>query len=113
MDLTPDFDKAGGLLPAVQRLAAMRAGAQGVGLIPEQAWDDPDLAPGAFTDDPTDRSIGFTNGEPAGSASAMTWSAGQYVRLMLDISAARLALVGILSGFEALLNPMPVRAPAR
>ena len=31
----------------------------------------------------------------------------------LDVSAARLAVVGILSGFEALLNPMPVRAPAR
>jgi len=30
----------------------------------------------------------------------------------LDVSAARLALVGILSGFETLLNPMPVRAPA-
>ena len=31
----------------------------------------------------------------------------------LDVSAARLALVGILSGFEALLNPMPVRAPTQ
>jgi putative transposase len=31
----------------------------------------------------------------------------------LDVSAARLAVVGILSGFEALLNPMPIRAPAR
>jgi putative transposase len=31
----------------------------------------------------------------------------------LDVSAARLALVGILSGFEALLDPMPIRAPAR
>jgi transposase len=31
----------------------------------------------------------------------------------LDVSAARLAVVGILSGFEALLDPMPVRAPAR
>src|SRR3954470_14435920 len=31
----------------------------------------------------------------------------------LDVSAARLAVVGILSGFEALLNPMPVRAPAQ
>ena len=30
----------------------------------------------------------------------------------LDVSAARLALVGILSGFEALLNPMPLRARA-
>ena len=27
----------------------------------------------------------------------------------LDVSAARLACVGILSGFEALLNPMPIR----
>jgi hypothetical protein len=31
----------------------------------------------------------------------------------LDVSAARLAIVGILSGMEALLNPMPVRAPAQ
>jgi transposase len=31
----------------------------------------------------------------------------------LDVSAARLALVAIISGFEALLNPMPVRARAR
>jgi transposase len=31
----------------------------------------------------------------------------------LDVSAARLAFVGIISGFEALLNPMPIRAPAR
>ena len=30
----------------------------------------------------------------------------------LDVSAARLALVAIISGFEALLNPMPIRAPA-
>jgi glucan 1,4-alpha-glucosidase len=79
----------GQLSAAVGRLQTMRNMAGGVGLIPEQAWDDPDLAPGAFTDDPTDRSIGFKNGEPAGSASALTWSAGQYVRLMLDISAAK------------------------
>ena len=31
----------------------------------------------------------------------------------LDVSAARLASVGVLSGFEALLNPRPVRAPAQ
>jgi transposase len=31
----------------------------------------------------------------------------------LDVSAARLAIVGVLSGFEALLNPMPIRAHAR
>ena len=31
----------------------------------------------------------FENGKPAGSASALTWSAGQFVRLMLDVSAGR------------------------
>src|SRR5436305_955776 len=31
----------------------------------------------------------------------------------LDVSAARLACACILSGFEALFNPMPIRAPAR
>src|SRR3954454_24911387 len=31
----------------------------------------------------------------------------------LDVSAARLAGGGVLSGFEALLDPMPARAPAR
>jgi hypothetical protein len=58
-----------------------------VGLITEQAWDLPDLAASAFGTDPTIASIGFRNGKPAGSASALTWSAGQFVRLMLDVSA--------------------------
>ena len=31
----------------------------------------------------------------------------------LDVAAARLACACVLSGFEALLNPMPVRAPAQ
>jgi transposase len=29
----------------------------------------------------------------------------------LDVSAARLALACVLSGMEALVNPMPIRAP--
>jgi hypothetical protein len=29
----------------------------------------------------------------------------------LDVSAARLAFACVLSGVEALLNPMPIRAP--
>jgi glucoamylase len=79
----------GGLLPAVQRLAAMRGGAQGVGLIPEQVWDQPDLPASPFGTPPEVASIGFQNGKPAGSAEALTWSAGQFVRLMLDVSADR------------------------
>ncbi len=79
----------GDLGAAVRRLEAMRNMSSGVGLIPEQAWELPDLARSPFGSDPTLASIGFENGKPAGSASALTWSAGQFVRLMLDVSAGR------------------------
>jgi glucoamylase len=74
---------------AVRRLEAMRAMGSGVGMIPEQAWELPDLARSAFGSDPTTASIGFVNGKPAGSASALTWSMGQFVRLTLDLAAGR------------------------
>ena len=61
----------------------------GVGLIPEQAWELPNLARSPFGTDPTLASIGFINGESVGSAAALTWSAGQFVRLMRDVSAGR------------------------
>jgi hypothetical protein len=73
----------------VKRLKAMQAMGGGVGLIPEQAWDQPDLAASPFGTDPTVASIGFENGKPAGSAAALTWSAGQFVRLMLDVGAGK------------------------
>ena len=73
--------------PPSSALKAMAAMGSGVGLIPEQAWDAPDLARSPFGTDPTIASIGFQNGKPAGSAAALTWSAGQFVRLMLDVSA--------------------------
>ena len=75
---------------AVDRLDAMLGMASGVGLIPEQAWELADLDRSPFGTDPTIASIGFEDGEPAGSASALTWSAGQFVRLMLDVSAGRI-----------------------
>jgi hypothetical protein len=74
---------------AVERLEAMQGTASGVGLIPEQAWEVPDLARSPFGTPPEVASIGFQNGKAAGSASALTWSAGQFVRLMRDVSAGR------------------------
>ncbi len=79
----------GDLDAAVERLESMRNMSSGVGLIAEQAWELPDLARSLFGTDPTLASIGFEDGKPAGSASALTWSAGQFVRLMLDVSAGR------------------------
>src|SRR3989442_674523 len=72
---------------ALARLEAMRGGASGVGLIAEQDWEGPDLSPSPFGTDPTTASIGFRNGGAAGSASPLTWSAAQYVRLMRDMTA--------------------------
>jgi hypothetical protein len=68
----------------------MQGGASGVGLIPEQDWEGPDLAASPFGTDPTTASIGFRNGGAAGSASPLTWSAAQYVRLMRDLAAGKI-----------------------
>src|SRR5262249_45270937 len=38
----------------------------GVGLVPEQDWELPDLAASPYGPDPTTASIGFANGRPAG-----------------------------------------------
>jgi glucoamylase len=68
----------------------MRRFAGGVGLIPEQDWENPDLAPSPFGTPPEVASIGFANGQPAGSAAPLTWSAAQFVRLVRDLDARRL-----------------------
>ena len=59
------------------------------GLVPEQAWEDPDLPASPWGTDPATASIGFTNGAAAGSASPLTWAQAQVVRLALDIGAGR------------------------
>jgi glucan 1,4-alpha-glucosidase len=69
--------------------AAMRAQASGVGLVPEQAWEDPALPTSPFGTDPTVASIGFRPGAAAGSASPLTWAQAQYVRLAQSIAAGR------------------------
>jgi len=75
---------------AASLLRTMANFASGVGLIPEQDWELPDLAASPYGTDPTVASIGFTNGHPAGSAAPLTWSAGAYVRLAADLGAGRL-----------------------
>jgi glucoamylase len=68
----------------------MRRFASGVGLVPEQDWEQPDLPPSPFGTPPEVASIGFANGHPAGSAAPLTWSAAQFVRLVRDLDAGRL-----------------------
>jgi glucoamylase len=74
---------------AAELLSAMRATASGVGLVPEQAWEDPDLAASPYGTAPETASIGFTRGRAAGSASPLTWAQAQFVRLTLGVGAGR------------------------
>ncbi|HEX5115602.1 MAG TPA: glucodextranase DOMON-like domain-containing protein [Pseudonocardiaceae bacterium] len=81
---TGDPAAAGGLLAAMTRFSS------GVGLVPEQAWEDPDLPASPFGSDPTTASIGFTDGGAAGSASPLSWAQGQEVRLISDLGSGRI-----------------------
>ncbi|MGH8959669.1 MAG: glucodextranase DOMON-like domain-containing protein [Jatrophihabitantaceae bacterium] len=80
---------AGNGAAAGAALASIDAMSSGVGLVPEQAWDAPDVAASPFGTDPTTASIGFQDGPPAGSAAPLTWGAAAQVRLVADLSAGR------------------------
>ncbi len=86
-----EYDLVSGGSPGAASLVPGFSGfASGVGLLPEQVWELPDLAGSAYRTDPTTASIGFVNGAAAGSAAPLTWSSGSYVRLLADIKAGRL-----------------------
>ena len=78
---------AGDKTGAAAELEAMAQFSSGVGLVPEQAWEDPDLAASPYGTDPTTASIGFTDGKAAGSASPLTWAQAQELRLILSLGA--------------------------
>lgn len=79
----------GHVATAGTRLASVDAMASGVGLVPEQAWDAPDVAASPYGTDPSAASIGFEDGQAAGSAAPLTWGAAAQVRLVADLSAGR------------------------
>ncbi|MET0135799.1 MAG: glucodextranase DOMON-like domain-containing protein [Kibdelosporangium sp.] len=70
-------------------LDAMHRQASGVGLIPEQIWENTALPASPFGTDPATASIGFEPGESVGSASPLTWAQAQAVRLTQGIAAGR------------------------
>ena len=99
-------------------LTAMRNMTSGQGLEPEQAWEDPAVPASPFGTDPTTASIGFADGQPAGSASPLTWAQSQYARLALALSTGRnLETPGIVTrryvthGMPGAL-PLSVSSPA-
>ena len=80
-----DGNRAGATL-FLNAMAGMTSGRY---LEPEQAWENPAVAPSPFGTDPVTASIGFKPGQPVGSASPLTWSESQYARLALAIGAGR------------------------
>jgi glucan 1,4-alpha-glucosidase len=76
---------------AASLLDSMAKFASGVGLVPEQDWELPDLPASPYGTDPTVASIGFENGAAAGSASPLTWSAASFVRLAHDLGTGTLS----------------------
>ena len=92
-------------------LNAMTNFSSGVGLVPEQAWEDPDLAASPYGTDPATASIGFTDGKAAGSASPLSWAQAQEARLILDIGAGRdLEQPAITTG-RYVQHPAPTALP--
>jgi glucoamylase len=71
---------------AASQLSAMENFSSGVGLVPEQAWENPDLPASPYGSDPATASIGFTDGKAAGSASPLTWAQAQELRLILALA---------------------------
>ena len=66
----------GDMSGAASLLSAMENFSSGVGLVPEQAWEDPDLPASPYGTDPTTASIGFTDGKAAGVGLAADLGAG-------------------------------------
>ncbi len=75
---------------ARSQLGFILGSASGVGLVPEQAWENPDLAASPFGTDPTVASIGFRDGHAAGSAAPLTWAQAQELRLLVNISTGQI-----------------------
>jgi glucoamylase len=81
-----ESDIAGGQGSAAAGLLnAMLSFSSGVGLVPEQAWEDPGLPASPYGSDPATASIGFTDGKAAGSASPLTWAQAQELRLIASL----------------------------
>ena len=74
---------------AASLLNAMLNFSSGAGLVPEQAWEDPNLPASPYGSDPATASIGFTDGKAAGSASPLTWAQAQELRLITGLGDGR------------------------
>jgi glucoamylase len=80
---------AGNPAAADADLSFMLTSASGIGLVPEQVWNYPDVPASPYGSDPATASIGFTGGQPDGSAAPLTWAQAQLLRLIADLASGR------------------------
>ena len=102
---TGDAARAAALLDTMDRSAS------GVGLVPEQVWEDPAVPASPYGADPATASIGFTPGRPAGSAAPLTWAQAQLARLALSLGAGRPVEQPAEVRGRYVDTPAPARAP--
>jgi len=81
---------AGGSSALGGDLDFMLNSSSGVGLVPEQVWNYPDVPASPYGSDPATASIGFTDGQADGSAAPLTWAQAQLLRLISDQAAGKL-----------------------
>jgi glucan 1,4-alpha-glucosidase len=102
---------AGSASGAQALLQAMVTFSSGVGLVPEQAWEDPDLPASPYGSDPATASIGFTKGKAAGSASPLTWAQAQEVRLIASMGAGHNVDTPALTTARYVTSGPPAKLP--
>ncbi|MFZ5851509.1 MAG: glucodextranase DOMON-like domain-containing protein [Actinomycetota bacterium] len=105
--------QAGDAAAAARLLADMARFSAGVGLVPEQAWENPELPASPYGTDPTVASIGFRPGQPAGSAAPLTWAQAQLVRLAAGLRAGRLVEQPASTRARYVDHRPPAAAPLR
>ena len=97
--------------PAGSLLQTMQHMTSGLGMVPEQAWEDPSTPASPFGSDPATASIGFANGKPAGSASPLIWAQAQYLRLVKDLQSGSLADQPAITADRYVRNRPPAALP--
>ncbi len=102
---------SGDTATARAQLQFMVKSASGVGLVPEQAWEDPDLAADPYGSDPTTASIGFQDGKAAGSASPLTWAQAQQLRLITDLGTKKITDRPDITTERYVTHPPPANVP--
>jgi glucoamylase len=103
--------QAGDISAAASLAETMQLMSSGLGLVPEQAWEDPDTPASPYGSDPQTASIGFTNGKAAGSAAPLIWAQAQYLRLVLDIQAGHLLDQPVITRDRYVSSGPPATAP--